>query len=421
MTIGLGVALLLACSSNEDPTPAKGAGGAGGAGGTTSSAECEQASDCPGEDSDCSTVTCEQGACGVAYAEQGSSCDEEDGKVCDGAGSCVGCNEPSDCDSGVCTDGKCADPSCSDNIKNGDEIDIDCGGSCDPCGSGKDCSGPADCDSGVCTDGKCAKPTCGDSVKNGGETDVDCGGKCDPCANGSSCGQHADCASAFCDTMAGSCRLAVSCLELLNAGIKADGAYQLDLDGDGGPMGKFVTNCDMTTDGGGWTEITPYIARIKLDATLAAEIAANTAGFDAAHHPCTRDDGVVNHVYHYTIPFPPGFTAFYLNNYEIRGNASGNDTADLGGDTFLQTDWKVGFGNAWGDVSFGAAENPGPTTSFGAHIKSQSCSSCSIAWPPGAQVFSLQGISTAFRIGWGEDGSQNEGWCGWWSGSIRLR
>ncbi len=45
-----------------------------------------------------------------------------------------------------------------------------------------------------------------------------------------------------------------SCLALLNDGFTSDGIYTIDPDGQGG-IDAFDCYCDMTTDGGGWTQI----------------------------------------------------------------------------------------------------------------------------------------------------------------------
>ncbi|EDM74142.1 hypothetical protein PPSIR1_32799, partial [Plesiocystis pacifica SIR-1] len=46
---------------------------------------------------------------------------------------------------------------------------------------------------------------------------------------------------------------------------------------------------------------------------------------------------------------------------------------------------------------------------------------CEEAFPTGDTPFQLQATSTTLRIGWGEGGSQDEGWFPWWSGVIFVR
>ena len=65
------------------------------------------------------------------------------------------------------------------------------------------------------------------------------------------CNSHADCAGGICD--AERCRSALHCKELLTVQPSiGDGAYSIDPDGEGGAA-AFVTFCDMTVDGGGWS------------------------------------------------------------------------------------------------------------------------------------------------------------------------
>lgn len=106
----------------------------------------------------------------------------------------------------ICRDGRCAyppDPTCHDGKQNGDESDTDCGGGCKKCWNFARCNNPNDCESGVCTKFRCQPPTCDDHVKNGGpqgETDVDCGGwgHCPRCVVSKTCQVNNDCKSERC-------------------------------------------------------------------------------------------------------------------------------------------------------------------------------------------------------------------------------
>jgi hypothetical protein len=46
-------------------------------------------------------------------------------------------------------------PTCSDGLMNQDETDVDCGGGCPDCAAGADCQDPEDCESGLCEGGFC--------------------------------------------------------------------------------------------------------------------------------------------------------------------------------------------------------------------------------------------------------------------------
>ena len=180
---------------------------------------CAAPSDCPGNDDECKTRTCNAGQCGFSFTASGTALDaqvEGDCKeaVCDGAGNTQSVNDDSDlpandgsqCTNEICTAGvpshpnkakgtacdhnggllcngagACVAPSCDDELHNGDETDVDCGGSCGVCPNGGGCAENADCASAKCTGNICQAPTCNDGVKNGNETGVDCGGSCSPC------------------------------------------------------------------------------------------------------------------------------------------------------------------------------------------------------------------------------------------------
>jgi len=273
----------------------------------------------------------------------------------------------------------------------------------------------------VCDAQECAAPACDDGVRNGDESDVDCGGACDDCEDGEACGGDDDCESGVCvDDVCGRVR---SCLEILNAGRSVgDGVYEIDADGAGGNA-PFEVVCDMSTDEGGWTEITLATAALGFGAAMVAVEAAGIEGIDGEHRPFTRD-GAGQHTYHYTIEFPAGFAAFYLQDYQLRANgSSAGNTADINPDLFAQQVWDnaVRAGGV-GDVSFGAANEAGPTTSFGRTLADRfDCHDCVLGWPEGAQIYELEGEATQLRIGWGETGPQHEGWYPWWSGTIRVR
>ncbi|MDI1475213.1 DUF4215 domain-containing protein [Polyangium sp. y55x31] len=253
------LALLVAVSAGagcEGTDPPGNAGGAGGEGGTGGAGACRTPEDCPGADTVCRTRTCTEGVCGETFAPKGTASDTQmpgdcareicdgqgkltlenddtdilddqndctqdvcnagqpenkplaagdactmnEGKLCDGAGTCVECLAPSDCEDNICTDNVCVPAECADTVKNGSETDVDCGGDlCAPCADGLVCKVSSDCQSGVCDAGVCQAPACMDTVENGDETDVDCGGgTCSPCGPGLGCTQDSDCAGESC-------------------------------------------------------------------------------------------------------------------------------------------------------------------------------------------------------------------------------
>lgn len=102
------VAGWLACGSDFRPGPvpagAGGEGASGGDGGTAGDgastgggvntgggggAECTEADQCPGVESDCEFRTCEGGVCGIDSELQATACSDGGGQHCDGMGECV--------------------------------------------------------------------------------------------------------------------------------------------------------------------------------------------------------------------------------------------------------------------------------------------------------------------------------------------
>lgn len=282
------------------------------------------------------------------------------------------------------------DGGCGDGVVGGEEICDDgindgAYGGCLP-----DCSGLG--------------PSCGDGMINGSE-------QCDDANSGTS------------DGCLGDCKIPRSCREILEYDPNAsDGVYVV---APKSPELGFTTNCDMTTDGGGWTEVTlPHLCNGDLDTQLMAIESASAEGIDPMCRPYTRDGGG-DHTYVFDLTFPPGFESFYLSAYVIKANAGGGDQASIEPLDFVQTSWQSAHGVmvSVGDVSFGSADDAGPVTSYAALlIDPVSCQSCEIALPiDPAGPYALGSATTLFRLGWGEAGGQSEGWYPWWSGSVYLR
>ncbi|MCB9568206.1 MAG: hypothetical protein H6710_13515 [Myxococcales bacterium] len=353
----------------------------------------------------------------------------------DGTATSTGNPTTSDSDgtssTGVATGG----PSCGDGLVddgeecddgNDDETDA-CLSSCvaASCGDGFVQAGVETCDDGnddntdACTT-LCAAPACDDGLLSGDESDVDCGGSCDPCDLGGVCNNSNDCGGGgVCQ--AGVCAILASCKAIKEADPGTEsGMYTIDVDGDA-DIEAFQVFCDMDTDGGGFTELTPMIACTNLNAIMAFDVQAPVSGLDNECRPYTQD-AAGGHSYHYTIPFPPGFTEFYLHEYKIKANSTNGNTSDIY-TSWYQTLWTLAYKTGGtGDVSFGAAEEMGPVTSYARLIPANiDCQNCESDWPGMATVYMTAAESKELRIGWGEHGGQVEGWFPWWAGTIRVR
>jgi hypothetical protein len=223
-----------------------------------------------------------------------------------------------------------------------------------------------------------------------------------------------------------------SCNEIRQrlVGTLEDGFRQIDPDG-AGPIAEYSAHCDMTTDGGGFTRITINDARLIYGGVLNNIEGTNiTFEFDAENRPYTRDGGVAHTVaYDFTLPF--GYQNFYLKDYMLKAN-SPDQASDLN-QSFNMTNWNnghggsgIGGGNPVGDVGFGSSAEVGPTTSYGLlfdelNLPAFESPDATYAWPGNNTVYSNAANGTNFRIGFGEDGTADEGWIPWFSGDIYVR
>jgi hypothetical protein len=137
---------------------------------TGSCVGCNSASECPGTDNECRTKTCTGGACGFSYVPNGTPAGTQatgDCKQnqCDGAGSIVSANLPSDvpvdnlqCTSDVCTNGTPSNPPLASGApctQDGGSM-CDGNGACVQCLVASDCGTNSDCASYACTNAICS-------------------------------------------------------------------------------------------------------------------------------------------------------------------------------------------------------------------------------------------------------------------------
>ncbi|MBL4683805.1 MAG: hypothetical protein JKY37_04390 [Nannocystaceae bacterium] len=183
---------------------------------------CEQDSDCESGVCDEAAGICEAATCGDGMLNGGETDVDCGGPDCAPCGTDEQCDDNDDCISGVCDNGMCLDPTCDDLVHNGLESDVDCGGGvCPACDDGEDCVLQADCISVVCLNEECQAANCNDGVLNGDETDVDCGGSCQACEDGEGCTDGGDCESGVCDPVTNTCT-PPACDDLVQNGNETD-------------------------------------------------------------------------------------------------------------------------------------------------------------------------------------------------------
>ena len=214
------------------------------------------------------------------------------GNVCpSGSGCCAGTCTPlstlancgtcgnacADVPSGTraCTSGKCGVGGCNTgfadcdkNATNGCEVSINVDvNNCGTCGNA--CGSPANATGLGCVNGKCGM-TCNGSFKDcngtysdGCEVDTSKDNKnCGACGN--ACPSGITCASGLCGFN--------SCADILTANPNAaSGNYTVALVGGGTAQ----VYCDMTTDGGGWTQVYSIINGVSSPAGTGAVTASN--------------------------------------------------------------------------------------------------------------------------------------------------
>jgi len=292
----------------------------------------------------------------------------------------------------------------------------------DPSGDGDgDPSGDGDGDPSGDGDGDMSGDGDGDASGDGdGDMSGDGDGDMDLCGNGQidggeTCDDQNDDNS---DGCLSNCMIATSCLDIILVDPEAeDGIYTISPKANA----PWIAECDMSTDGGGWTAIElPHTCNGDLDSNIVEIDDATNFDVDDECRPYTRDLGG-GHTYYWDIEFPPGFDSFYLDQYSLRANAGGIAQSDIDFEDFIQGDWNQAYGNNSGDVSFGSALEDGPETSFAAAGASFDCEACEQLFPELETIFELPALSSTLRIGWGEDGIEAEGWYPWYSGKIFIR
>ncbi len=249
--------LLVSCSLTVD-LPRVGNGATGGSGGVSGEDDCRSPTDCPGDEGECVTRTCEGGVCGQRFRPDGERLDSQmygdcRTRTCDGSGMVKEVADGTDFlrDQSTCTTEMCSGMTSVVNDVAAGQVCEDgrlCNGQgeCVKCLEDAHCVTTPGCAGNLCACDLvffiCELRTCQNGVMDATETDVDCGGgSCSPCGIGDDCSLGSDCAS-------GSCSIAEICL-LANCtdGVANGGESDVDC---GGPCAPCNTgqSCALALD-----------------------------------------------------------------------------------------------------------------------------------------------------------------------------